>query len=124
MHRNPLLRLLLAIINTGRWLAPPSRRREWRRQWRADILHEWQWLTRHPRGVADRASLFVRGPYWQWVHTHSFGETNGGTVVGDVVEFDVPFSFAAGWFVMRDVRKILACRKLALLKRFGSGCLP
>jgi putative ABC transport system permease protein len=56
----PLLRLLLAIVNAGRWLAPPSRRREWRRQWRADILHEWQWLDRHPRGHGDRAGLFVR----------------------------------------------------------------
>jgi len=55
-----LLRLLLAIVNVGSRLAPPSRRREWRRQWRADILHEWQWLTRHPRGAGDRAGLFVR----------------------------------------------------------------
>jgi ligand-binding SRPBCC domain-containing protein len=60
-----------------------------------------------------------RGPYRRWVHTHSFGETDGGTTVGDVVEFDVPFSFAAGWFVMRDVRKIFAFRKQALLKRFA-----
>jgi predicted permease len=51
---------LLAIIDAGRWLAPASRRRDWRRQWRADILHEWQWLTRHPKGVGDRAGLFVR----------------------------------------------------------------
>lgn len=60
MKKHPLLRLLLAIVDVGWWLAPPSRRREWRRQWRADILHEWQWLARHPRGVGDRASLFVR----------------------------------------------------------------
>src|SRR6185369_4949238 len=59
-RRGPLLRLLLAIIDAGRWLAPASRRRDWRRQWRADILHEWQWLTRHPKGVGDRAGLFVR----------------------------------------------------------------
>ena len=59
-RRGPLLRLLLAIVDAGWWLAPPSRRRDWRRQWRADILHEWQWLTRHPRGVGDRAGLFVR----------------------------------------------------------------
>ena len=60
MPESPLLRVLLAIVNAGRWLAPPSRRREWRRQWRADILHEWQWLDRHPRGAGDRAGLFVR----------------------------------------------------------------
>jgi len=31
---------LLAVIDAGRWLAPPSRRCEWRRQWRADIWNE------------------------------------------------------------------------------------
>jgi len=31
------LGVLLAIVDAGRWLAPPSRRREWRRQWRADL---------------------------------------------------------------------------------------
>src|ERR1051325_10644498 len=55
-----LLRILLAIINAGRWLAPPSRRREWRRQWRADILHEWQWRRRHPRGLGDGVDLLGR----------------------------------------------------------------
>jgi predicted permease len=60
MPESPLLRLLLAIVNAGRWLAPPSRRRDWRRQWRADILHEWQWLSRHPRGAGDRAGLLLR----------------------------------------------------------------
>ena len=55
-----LLRLLLTIVNGGRWLAPPSRRRAWRRQWRADLLHEWQWLERHSRGAGDRTGLFVR----------------------------------------------------------------
>src|SRR6266545_4215605 len=53
-------RLLLAVINAARWLAPPSRRREWRRQWRADVAHEAQWLDRHPRGVAGPASLAAR----------------------------------------------------------------
>src|SRR5262245_11467810 len=60
MARNPLLRFLLAIIDAARWLAPPSRRREWRRQWRADIWHEWNWLERHPRGMAGPASLAAR----------------------------------------------------------------
>jgi predicted permease len=55
-----VLRLLLAIIDIGWWLAPPSRRREWRRQWRADIRHQWQWLARRQTGVGDRATLFVR----------------------------------------------------------------
>ena len=57
---NPLLRLMYAAINAGRWLAPPSRRREWRRQWRADVAHEWQRMERQDRGVAARASLLAR----------------------------------------------------------------
>ncbi len=60
-----------------------------------------------------------RGPYRRWVHTHSFEDVKGGTTVGDSVEFDVPFAFAAGWFVMREVRTIFAFRHQALLKRFG-----
>ena len=55
-----LLGWLLWIVDLGRWLAPPSRRREWRRQWRADIRHEWNWLERHPRGVAGPATIAGR----------------------------------------------------------------
>ena len=54
------LRLLLALIDAGAWLAPPSRRREWRQQWRADILHEWRWLARQDHGVVERATLVRR----------------------------------------------------------------
>ena len=57
---NPLLRLLYTAIDVGRWLAPPSRRREWRRQWRADVAHEWQWLERRNPGLAARAGLMAR----------------------------------------------------------------
>jgi ligand-binding SRPBCC domain-containing protein len=60
-----------------------------------------------------------RGPYKQWVHTHSFEDVDGGTRVSDSVEFDVPFAFAAGWFVKRDVEKIFAFRTEALQKRFA-----
>ena len=77
-HRsNPLLRFLLAIIDTGWWLAPPSRRREWRRQWRADILSEWQWVARHPHGVGARVSLVrrasgaLRHAFWLRLHVRS-----------------------------------------------------
>jgi len=71
---NLMLRVLLAIVDLGWWLAPPSRRREWRRQWRADLVHEWRWRTAHPRGVGDRASLFpraagaLRHAFWLRMH--------------------------------------------------------
>jgi ligand-binding SRPBCC domain-containing protein len=60
-----------------------------------------------------------RGPYRRWEHTHAFAAVDGGTRVTDVVDFDVPFSFLAGRFVRRDVEKIFAFRREALLTRFG-----
>src|SRR5262245_55407246 len=66
------LRSLLRVIDIGRWLAPPSRRRDWRRQWRADIWHEWNWLARRSSSsaAAGRATLVARtlgalGHAWQ-----------------------------------------------------------
>jgi macrolide transport system ATP-binding/permease protein len=55
-----MLKFLLAVINAGRWLAPPSRRKEWRRQWRADVAHEWRWIERRDSGIAARAGLVTR----------------------------------------------------------------
>ena len=60
-RRGWLLRFVLALIDGGRWLAPASRRREWRRQWRADILHESQWLARH-RTASARAPVSSAAP--------------------------------------------------------------
>ena len=60
-----------------------------------------------------------RGPYRRWVHTHTFAAEGIGTRVSDRVEFDVPFGWLAGGFVLRDVEKIFAFRRKALTKRFG-----
>jgi ligand-binding SRPBCC domain-containing protein len=62
-----------------------------------------------------------RGPYRRWVHTHAFAAEGIGTRVSDRVDFDVPFGWLAGRFVLRDVEKIFAFRREALVKRFGSG---
>src|SRR5262247_3675103 len=71
------LGILLAIVDAGRWLAPPSRRREWRRQWRADIWHESRWIERGPGGVARTATLVsrtagaLRHAWWLRLHVRS-----------------------------------------------------
>ena len=71
----------------------------------------------------DPPSSFVdeqrKGPYRRWVHTHTFADDRGGTRVADSVEFEVPFEWIAGRFVMRDVRKIFEFRQQALQQRFG-----
>ena len=53
--------------------------------------------------------------------THTFAAERGGTRVGDSVDFEVPFEWLAGRFVMRDVNRNLAFRRQALTERFGSG---
>jgi ligand-binding SRPBCC domain-containing protein len=55
------------------------------------------------------------------VHTHTFLDERGGTRVFDSVEFEVPFGWLAGGFVMRDVNRIFAFRQRALQRLFGSG---
>lgn len=55
-----------------------------------------------------------RGPYKRWVHTHTFEDARGGTLIRDEVEFQIPFEWIARWFVMRDVRAIFAFRQQAL----------
>lgn len=41
-----MLRVLLLALLAMRRLAPASRRRDWYRQWRADVWHESQWVSR------------------------------------------------------------------------------
>jgi ligand-binding SRPBCC domain-containing protein len=62
-----------------------------------------------------------KGPYRRWVHTHTFAAERGGTRVGDSVDFEAPFEWLTGRFVMRDVKRIFAFRRQALIERFGSG---
>jgi len=73
----------------------------------------------------DPPAVFVdeqrKGPYRRWVHTHTFADERGGTRIGDAVEFEVPFGWLVGRFVMRDVNRIFAFREQALRQRFGSG---
>jgi ligand-binding SRPBCC domain-containing protein len=65
-----------------------------------------------------------KGPYRRWVHTHTFASEGGGTRVGDHVEFEMPFGWLIGGFVMRDVNRIFAFRQQALTRIFGrSGLL-
>ena len=53
----------------------------------------------------------LRGPYRLWVHTHTFEELDGGTLVRDRVEYQVPGgSIANQLFVQGDLRRIFNYR--------------
>jgi len=60
----------------------------------------------------------LRGPYRRWVHTHRFTDVNGGTLVRDSVEFEVPLGRLVSWFVARDLRKVFTFRHEELLRIF------
>jgi ligand-binding SRPBCC domain-containing protein len=70
-----------------------------------------------PRRFVDEAR---RGPYRYWRHEHVFQPTEGGTLVEDRVEYDVP----GGAIVHRlavapDLRRIFAFRQDVLRDLFG-----
>ena len=81
-----------------------------------------RWCTRidvwdPPRAFADTQ---LRGPYRSWHHTQEFEPLDGGTVVRDVVRYELPFGalgdLVAGKLVERDVALIFAYRRTRLLE--------
>lgn len=67
----------------------------------------------------------LKGPYKQWVHTHTFTEENGGTRCDDVVEYAPPGGPLAPLInklaVQDDVIKIFSYRAKVLEELFGFG---
>jgi len=64
----------------------------------------------------------LRGPYRQWIHTHTFEVRDGGTLCRDIVQYAVLFDYIVHpLFVRRDVEKIFAFRQAALRARFGGS---
>jgi ligand-binding SRPBCC domain-containing protein len=67
----------------------------------------------------------LRGPYAEWVHTHTFDEEDGGTMVRDHVRYRLPGpSFASrivnALMVAPDTRRIFEFRHEALYEAFGA----
>lgn len=84
-------------------------------RWRTRITR-WQ----PPFAFADEQE---RGPYARWFHLHTFAAVDGGTVLGDHVEFVVgggPLSpLLTRWFVLPDVQRIFRYRLDRVAERFG-----
>lgn len=84
-------------------------------RWRTRIAR-WQ----PPHCFADEQE---RGPYRRWFHTHTFDALDGGTVLGDHVEFAVrggPLApLISRWFVEPDVARIFRYRLQRIAERFG-----
>ncbi len=84
-------------------------------RWRTRI-DEWQ------PGVCfvDRQ---IKGPYRLWHHTHEFEARDGGTIVRDIVRYDLPLGLlgraVAGGLVRRDVDEIFRYRRDRTRAIFG-----
>jgi ligand-binding SRPBCC domain-containing protein len=64
----------------------------------------------------------VDGPYREWVHTHSFSDVDGGTLVRDVVKYRLPL-FPLGEvaypLVRRQLEKIFDYRRERIREMLG-----
>jgi ligand-binding SRPBCC domain-containing protein len=70
-----------------------------------------------PHRFVDRQ---IRGPYRVWIHEHTFAEVDGGTLVGDTVEYAAPGGMLLQkLFLARDLRRIFAYRQERLRQKFG-----
>lgn len=65
----------------------------------------------------------LRGPYRVWYHEHTFASENGGTRIGDHVDYALPFGIigevAHTVMVRRDVENIFKFRKQRLEELLG-----
>lgn len=68
----------------------------------------------------------LRGPYRHWRHEHIFEVVDGGTLCGDVVDYDVyGGSLVNALLVRRDLAKIFAFRQQKLRELFpADGANP
>jgi ligand-binding SRPBCC domain-containing protein len=72
---------------------------------------------------ASFSDLQERGPYRYWRHVHTFRAVEGGVLMEDEVQYELPFGrvgeLFGGWFVRREVEKIFAYRGDVIRQIFG-----
>ena len=86
-----------------------------------------RWRTRIERWEPARCFVDtqVEGPFALWEHTHTFEEQPGGTLIGDRVEYRMPFGtlgrLAHGLLIGRDLERIFDYRYSAVAGLLGSS---
>lgn len=75
--------------------------------------------------VRDRQS---HGPFSLWIHTQKFEDHGQGTLLTDLIEYDVPFGLlgklADDLFVRRDLNMIFKHRHDRIAKKFAEARKP
>ncbi len=77
-----------------------------------------------PRSFVDEQ---IRGPYAEWIHTHTFAELDGGTLMEDHVRYRLPFGWAgrlAHPVVRQRLRGIFLHRRAVVADLLGSKERP
>lgn len=81
-------------------------------KWRTEIT-DWN----PPHNFQDTQ---LRGPYRQWIHTHRFTETDGGTLCKDEIDYSMACARIANWLlVRRDLIRIFEYRHNTMIRLFG-----
>ena len=63
----------------------------------------------------------TKGPYKKWVHSHTFVPKENGTVMTDLVSYQVPGGRFINWaFVSKDLNRIFDYRREKILELFPS----
>lgn len=75
-----------------------------------------------PRYFADEQ---VKGPYKYWRHVHTFEEVEGGTLMRDRVQYELPFGILGSLthriVIARQLRSIFDYRNRQIRKIFATG---
>ncbi len=77
-----------------------------------------------PRSFVDEQ---IRGPYAEWIHTHTFTECDGGTLMEDHVRYRLPFGWVgrlAHPVVRQRLREIFLHRRVVVADLLGLGDRP
>lgn len=93
--------------------------------WLGFIRMNWVTLIKDfepPRYFADEQ---VKGPYKFWRHVHTFEDVEGGTLMRDRVQYELPFgilgSVTHGLVVARQLRSIFDYRNRQIRKIFATS---
>ncbi len=88
------------------------------------------WRTRIEEYVPGERFVDVQlsGPYRRWRHLHTFEDAAGGTLVGDRVEYELPFgplgAVAHALFVRRSLARIFAHRRRRIAALLAPATTP
>jgi ligand-binding SRPBCC domain-containing protein len=119
---------------TPRWLGfritradePPMRegfRIDYQIRW-LGLPVRWRTVIREYEAGRRFVDVQVSGPYRRWEHEHTFEDAEGGTLVRDRVQYELPFGIlghvAHRLLVARQLRRIFDHRSRRIKRLFGA----